>query len=326
MADDKLFSDFPSADKQQWIAAVSKGLQGKSLDSFTTQLSDGIAIQPFYTAEDTLSIPPLSIQHTGKRNWVNYVIIEVKDISLVNELIKRKIKTGADGFLLQIDSIRPIDFFLLLKDIDVTSISLSFQVPEISISFIDLYFGYLDKIKIDKKEIKGFIQIDSLAEASRELIAKQISITQEARNFKSLLIQTPSSSDKIFSEAINFLFSLIDELKAFNISAEMIAKSAAFSYSLSNAYFVEIAKLRAFKLILQSALHSLQVTDYNIPVICSTSVSSSTDLVEKNILRNTTQAMSGILGGCDAIIIQPHDGLHNEFSERIANNISNLFN
>jgi methylmalonyl-CoA mutase len=46
-----------------------------------------------------------------------------------------------------------------------------------------------------------------------------------------------------------------------------------------------------------------------------------------NMLRNTTEAMSAILGGCDAILTYPHDSSYAEpstFSQRIALHISNL--
>jgi methylmalonyl-CoA mutase len=48
-----------------------------------------------------------------------------------------------------------------------------------------------------------------------------------------------------------------------------------------------------------------------------------------NILRNTTEAMAGILGGCSSISILPHDIVINDhddvyFSKRIARNVSNI--
>jgi len=324
MADDKLFSDFPSVTKQQWIAAVSKDLHGKSLDSLTTQLSDDITIQPFYTSEDVEEIPVFSIHHTGKRKWVNYVIVDGNDFLLANQSIKDKIKSGVNGFLIKIDTTQFIDFSILLRDIDITSVNLSFQLPELSISFIDDYFNYLNEIKVDKNAIHGFIKISSLENASIELIAQQLQKTQEAKNFKSLVICSSSSpSNKSLAEAIDKFYSLIKKLKPYNFSADTVSQSVCFSFLLSNDYFVEIARLRAFRIILQSVLQPLQVIG-DIPVICSTSVPLSTDPIEKNILSNTTQTMSAILGGCDAVIIHAHDGMYNAFSGRIANNISNI--
>ncbi len=46
-----------------------------------------------------------------------------------------------------------------------------------------------------------------------------------------------------------------------------------------------------------------------------------------NMIRNTSEAMSAILGGCDTLLVKPDDRIGHQttaFSERIAANISNL--
>src|SRR5690606_16930155 len=43
-----------------------------------------------------------------------------------------------------------------------------------------------------------------------------------------------------------------------------------------------------------------------------------------NLLRNTTEALSAIIGGCDSLVVEPFDSTYktpDEFSERIARNI-----
>ena len=66
---------------------------------------------------------------------------------------------------------------------------------------------------------------------------------------------------------------------------------------------------------------------YNIYIQCETSYKKfSVDDEYSNILRNTTAAMSAVLGGCDSLIITSHDKLIGEspFGKRIARNINHI--
>lgn len=100
----------------------------------------------------------------------------------------------------------------------------------------------------------------------------------------------------------------------------------AFVYiELSGDYFWDIAKIRAFKTLLYQHL-KLENQNYNIILVGETTrENKSTDKLENNILKLTTEAMSAMIGGCDGLWIRPFNGNYDEaFSNRISRNIFHL--
>ena len=102
-------------------------------------------------------------------------------------------------------------------------------------------------------------------------------------------------------------------------------KKAFIHLEMSGDYFRDIAKIRAFKTILfQHA--KLEGYSPEYVIIGETSLKNKTvENKENNILKLTTEAMAGMIGGCEGLWIKPHDNeMDSEFSQRIARNIFHL--
>ncbi len=99
-----------------------------------------------------------------------------------------------------------------------------------------------------------------------------------------------------------------------------------FHFYTGQNYFFEIARLRAFRWLWKQVCQ-LKNEPYQLTVFCETAIQNGDDKYEySNILRNTTAAMSAVLGGSDAVIINSHD-IHNgnsDFGKRIARNIHHI--
>jgi methylmalonyl-CoA mutase len=93
--------------------------------------------------------------------------------------------------------------------------------------------------------------------------------------------------------------------------------------SVGTNYFFEIAKLRALRLVFNSL-----AKEYNHHFDChivATPTKRNKTLYDYNVnmLRTTTECMSAILGGANAVANLPYDALYhkdNEFGERISRN------
>ncbi|HET8885829.1 MAG TPA: methylmalonyl-CoA mutase family protein, partial [Salinimicrobium sp.] len=96
-----------------------------------------------------------------------------------------------------------------------------------------------------------------------------------------------------------------------------------FKVSVGSNYFFEIAKLRALR-----KLYATIASEYNVNTNCiilaqPTKRNKTLYDYNVNLLRTTTECMSAILGGADAICNMPYDALYhknNEFGDRIARN------
>ncbi len=99
-----------------------------------------------------------------------------------------------------------------------------------------------------------------------------------------------------------------------------------FTFGIGANFMLEIAKFRAFHLLWDKL-----TTVYQSSI--KTTITAKTGFVNKslndphtNILRQTTESLSAVLGGVDQLIIQPYDALSStgssSFTERMAINIS----
>jgi len=104
---------------------------------------------------------------------------------------------------------------------------------------------------------------------------------------------------------------------------EYINQPIVFQISVGANYFFEIAKLRAFRILFKTI-----AKEYNHNLDCHllvTPTKRNKTIYDYNVnmLRTTTECMSAILGGANAIANWPYDALYhkdNEFGDRIARN------
>lgn len=123
-------------------------------------------------------------------------------------------------------------------------------------------------------------------------------------------------------QEIAFLLSLANEY--LNIHGGNIAKHISFELTQGSNYFFEISKIQVLRI-----LWSIITNEYGQQIDDSiiTSIPSLRNKTIKNynnnIIRSTSECISGILGGCNFIKSIPYDILFNEkneFSQRIMNN------
>ena len=91
-----------------------------------------------------------------------------------------------------------------------------------------------------------------------------------------------------------------------------------YVFTIGSDYFKEIAKMRAF-------IVAFETINKTIPFILAqtTLANKTTEQPYNNLLRTTTESMSAIFGGCDALMIRPYNQSFEEvtdFSNRLARN------
>lgn len=99
-----------------------------------------------------------------------------------------------------------------------------------------------------------------------------------------------------------------------------------FQFYCTQNYFFEIAKLRAFRWLWKQVC-DLKQQPFSIFIQSETSLQKRNETDEyTNMLRNTTEAMSAVLGGCDSLMINSHDVTkeNTDFGKRIARNIHHI--
>ncbi|MCW3092601.1 MAG: methylmalonyl-CoA mutase, N-terminal domain/subunit [Ferruginibacter sp.] len=344
MTDDnlELFSAFEPVSKKTWKETAIADLKGADFDRrLVWKTDEEIAVQPFYTAEDLQGLSLFPNKACAKRKWTNYVEVEVGGDPAANQFILRMMEFGVTGILLNIPDPGNTDFDILLKDIHPAKIKIAFKLHKPSPELLQRYFSFVTAQGISLANIRGFVQSDVLeewsvtgAEPGYKELAEQLKITAQAAHFRGLMLSSHAfvnAGSGIVQECafiLNKLADTIEMLEKEGLEREQIIPQIALHLAITGDYFFEMAKIRAIRPVLSAILERYNITVPYIPILSSNSAwSKSLYDPTVNMLRNTTEAMSAILGGCDAILINPHDSTYknpDEFSHRIALNISNL--
>lgn len=340
-SDVKLFSEFDSITAAAWKETAIKDLKGADFEKkLVWKTDEGISVQPFYTAEDLYSVQCIQSGEC-KKGWLNYIEADTTDQVAANKFIRRMIDFDISGVLLDINGPGTIDFYVLLNGINPEKLEISFKLPEPSPSLFRNYFDFLAKQEVKLSAVHGFVQTDVLEtwsvtgqDPDIEALAEQIKITSQAEHLRGLMLSShafANAGSGIVQElafTLNKITDIIELLEKAGLERERIIGQLALHLAIGGDYFFEIAKLRAMRPLLATILERYSITVPVIPVVSSSSAwSKSLYDPNVNMLRNTTEAMSAILGGCDALLIQPHDSTFktpDEFSHRVALNISNL--
>ncbi len=279
----------------------NKLIDDLGLDNYNKLFSksvEDIVISPFYTQNNQ----PINLLMPEQWNIVGEVN-EVKFIDIRNEI---------DKFLKN-----DINHIILNKNpkLDTKKIIEKFNNSDVSFFIKTDCVNDLNKLKdnthliifeqsLENDEILEFQNIDN-------------------KNFK-ININSASVRNKganIIQE-IAFLLSLANEY--LNIYGCNIAEHISFELTQGSNYFFEISKIQVLRILwsIISNEHGQQIDDCIITTIPSVR-NKTIKNYNNNIIRSTSECISGILGGCNFIKSIPYDSLFNEkneFSQRIMNN------
>ena len=264
---------------------------------FSKSIED-VVISPFYTENNQ----PINLLIPDQWNILGEVK-EVKFIEACNEI---------NEFLK--NDINHITLYHSPK-LDTKKIIQKFNNSDVIFFIKTDFVNDLDKLKNNTH----FIIFEQRLENDKILELQDI----DNRNFK-ININSASVRNKganIIQE-IAFMLSLANEY--LNIYGCNIAKHISFELTQGSNYFFEISKIQVLR-ILWSIItneHGEQIDDTiitSIPSLRNKTIKN----YNNNIIRSTSECISGILGGCNFIKSIPYDSLFNEkneFSQRIMNN------
>lgn len=342
----ELLKTFPVVSKEAWKQQAIADLKGADFDrKLVWRTYEGIPVQPFYTQEDTenkqLPSDVLSFPST-KRAWVNYVEIKVEDVTEANRLARKMVQFDAGGILFDILHPGTTDLGQLLQGLSLETLNISFKTEQPDAGFIKAYFDYCEKQGVAVDKITGFYECDTLEEfitkgstPDFKAFAEVVEATAKVPGFYGITVKSHAFADSganvaqeiayTFNKLVEYLAALTENT---SLTAEELLGNVFLNTAIGGDYFFEISKVRAMRLLFQTIAQCYGVQDATVKILSSSGLwSKSIFDPNVNMLRNTTEAMSSVIGGCDALLIQPHDSSFQtptDFSHRIALNLSNL--
>ncbi|WP_286756425.1 methylmalonyl-CoA mutase family protein [Roseivirga sp. UBA838] len=319
--ENSLFEDFSKHSAQDWMAQLEKDLKGQPTDSLLWK-TGGVKGKPFYTAED-LDFERFDYTHfsqntalLGDRFWVNYQPVEVVHESEANKEALNALAGGASGILFELSETP--DYQVLLKDIELKycHVAFHFERQNLAQTLVEKYREYLKAKNIPLEETNGFIHGPGAPLLST--------------GPKLLMAMMNSESDTPLNLALTIgrLIDRVDALTEQGHGVEDCLRQAVLQVRLSNDFFLEIAKLRALR-----RLFSTVATGYGHESASPTLVAEAGPWTGEEadphsfLLHATTQAMSAVIGGVDALLVRPFYNVFpskKSLAQRIARNISTI--
>ena len=322
--DTALFSEFESVSSKQWKQKIQFELKGADYnDTLIWNSPENIKVKPFYHQDD---LDATLHANTNASEFKICQNIFVYDLEKSIERALESINRGAESIRFSIED-ETIDVTKLLEKLPLESCSIYFNLSFISIDFAT-------KIESIAKErmAKIYCNLDPIGRLAKE---GNWFTTKEKDNFETLntISKTITNSSIISIDGTLYqnaganivqqiAYSLAHANEYLNRIA-IINQPIVFRISVGTNYFFEIAKLRALRILFQ-----LIAKEYNPDIKCHLLVTPSKRNktiydYNVNMLRTTTECMSAIIGGADAIANLPYDSLYhkdNEFGDRIARN------
>jgi methylmalonyl-CoA mutase len=319
-----LFDDFNPISSKQWKQKIQFELDGADYNETVIWNSpEDIQVKPFYHSDEFSKPASVETKATDFKICQNIFVYDIE------KSIQRAINTlerGAESLRFTIQN-EKIDLQKLLENLPLENRIVYFNFNFISIDFVKK----LEVISIQKKST-FYCNLDPIGHFARE---GNWLTTSDKNNFETIdLISKATQNLSLIS-----IDSGLYQNAGANITQQIgyslahaneylnrlpnIPKQIVFQVAVGTNYFFEIAKLRALRM-----LFKLIANEYNPNLECHllvTPTKRNKTIYDYNVnmLRTTTECMSAILGGADAVANLPYDSLYhkdNEFGDRIARN------
>jgi methylmalonyl-CoA mutase len=319
-----LFEDLEPISSKQWKQKIQFELKGADYnETLIWNSPEDIKVKPFYHQDEFTKAAAIKTKVSEFKICQNIFVFDIeKSVERALDTLKR----GAESlrFTIENDSIA---IEKLLEKLPIENVSIYFNFKFFSIDFVKK----INAIVQQKKAI-AYYNLDPIGQLAKD---GNWFTTKDKNNFDSLnLLSTAIPDSSIISinatlyqnAGANMVqqlaYGLAHANEYFN-RIPVISQAIVFEVNVGTNYFFEIAKLRAMRL-----LFNLVAKEYNHNLECHLLVSPTKrnkTIYDYNInmLRTTTECMSAIIGGANAIANLPYDSLYhkdNEFGDRIARN------
>lgn len=297
---------FNPATITDWEQAAIKTLKNNPFESLSTKTLEDIILKPLYTLADLTNIPSnqTSIIRDSKSSsdWLIAQAVTGNTSKEILEDLKESISKGNEMILYTVDAQHS------WEDSELEELELLFKEHTVLLdvtnnpSFLHNFTDLNGMIKGADGKVKDF---------------------PNARTY----FLDASTVHKQGGDAISELASVLVQADAFvaSIDLDKLSEKAFVQFSVDTNFFMEIAKLRAFRILWKAFGEAHGNFDIApIPVHTETSLRSFSALDSNvNILRVGNSALSAVLGGSDSITTYPHDYLTGakSTSKRIARNM-----
>ncbi len=358
MADckERLFSDFTAPSAQQWREKIEADLKGADYQKkMVWRTNEGFSMEPFYRKEDVETLatvnalpgeyPYVRGNKAADNSWHVRQDIKCGDCAKeANAKALDVLNRGVDslGFCVPGEKVSKEYVEALLDGILADCVELNFRTCQRHcVELAQILVAYFEAKGYDKARLEGSICFDPL-----EKMVMKGKDTEKMLPVAKTLVETLADYPLFRAVAVN-AYKLTDagaysyqdlgyalawgneymsQLTEAGVPAELAAQNIKFNLGINGVYFMEIAKLRAARMLWAHIVG--QYTECKEAAkmhVCAYTTTYNQTVFDSyvNMLRSQTEAMSAALGGVDSMVVVPFDAPYEtptDFAERIARN------
>ncbi|MFO7670499.1 MAG: methylmalonyl-CoA mutase family protein, partial [Bacteroidales bacterium] len=271
----QLFSEFPDISTEQWRKKIETDLRGADFENkLVWKTDEGIPVQPFYRSEDLATLKYLD--HTGSlkplsdtpNGWlICQDIFPGKDAEEANARIKMALKGGAQAIRIKLDKVsNPGKAMLekLLEGIPLGETEILFQGFLGADALYKNYATIAALHEVDPSKLKGLLGADPIGKMATtgipvasfntlKILVKDAGITAPGLRIIDVNGSLIQEAGGTLTEELAFTLSMANEYMAIltdkGIDAAHVAATMQFSLAAGSNYFMEIAKIRAARIL-----------------------------------------------------------------------------
>ena len=318
-----LFNEFEKITSKQWKNQIQYELKGADYnETLIWESLEGIKVKPFYHNDEDVVTNAVETKASNFKIVQEIFVHDVeKSIYRANDVLNR----GADNIRFIIEN-QETDVVSLLNGIKSNVNSIYIQLSFLSETFVEKInteagklaaeiFVLVDPIHQLGKDGNWFTNLNTDFEAYNKIVN-----TYKNINFVTVNAQLYQNAG---ANKIQQLAYTLAHTNEYLNRVPNFEGTITVSVAVGTNYFFEIAKLRALRLLFEAL-----VNEYNPNItlhILATPTKRNKTIYDYNVnmLRTTTECMSAILGGADAVENLNYDALFhksNEFGSRISRN------
>ena len=353
---ENLFAEFLPISDADWEAKLLKELKGKPLEKLDWNTPEGFKIKAYYREKDIeglfqeensefFSARRGDSIKFGNPSWQLIQAISLSNTHTARQRVQTAQEAEIKAFLFEGNTENLQD---LIPSMDIARTAFHIRSNEVEDEVWEKLKETAHKNDTKTDWITGTCFIDPYShilatKGEWELIQMErmesiLKYTEGMPYFRSLgidmtyvLDQGGSCSQQLGLALATSLEYLMYFSEKGTYSVEKLLPKLTFLFSTGSSFFMEIAKLRAFRLLFARLVELLELkadVDHS-PFILATNTTWNKTLSDRhnNLLRGTTEAVSAVLGGAHGVIVRPFDHTlaeDNEFSHRLARNIQQL--
>ena len=322
-----LFTDFETVSSKQWKQQIQFELKGADYnETLIWESPEGIKVKPFYHSDEEITT------YTSNTKATEFSILQnifVHDIQMSNRKAKDSLNRGAESIRFTIESDK-IEVTKLMENLPLENVTYYFNLPFLSVEYVKILNDFAST-----NNANFIIQIDPIGQLAKDgnwfenLNPDFEKLNEISKNTSNsfLNIQSGIYQNAGANMVQQLAYTLAHVNEYFNrLDLSDRAESRfpiTIEVTVGTNYFFEIAKLRALRLLFKTL-----AVEYNHTFDChiiATPTKRNKTLYDYNVnmLRTTTECMSAILGGANAVSNLAYDAIYhkdNEFGDRISRN------